>query len=423
MFDTPQNILKTIIVVCTAVIIGGGVWLLSPKNKTHDTVSSSIVSPSDTSSLYDSSSNNKSSQSQISKTNTIPQPAETGTITKDESGDTITMDRQNFNLIGRFLQLQDEPQWYTSVWTGATIEFSFTGSQAACYLSGEDPESTTKSVFIGVFVDGADLPHKILKVTDEGWYTVVENLEPTNHIVRIYRLVEPIGGQLRFSKIKVKAPGTLCKPPVLPEMKLEIIGDSITAGYGNGAAKASDPFRLDQENGYMTYGAILGRKMNAQVHILGWSGIGVYQNNDGKKVNTMTTLYWLTAPNVNRREKWNFENYQPDVIIVNLGTNDMASNAPKTEFISSYVKFVQQIRTNNPKALILCTMGVMGTRLVPAMEEAVKQITDAGDKSIYSIPLAEQLLSDGYGADGHPSIATHKKMADFFYMKIQELLK
>jgi len=214
----------------------------------------------------------------------------------------------------------------------------------------------------------------------------------------------------------------LYKAPSLPAMKLEIIGDSITAGYGNMADRASDPFNIKEENGYLAYGSILARRLGAQAHILAWSGIGVLQNNDGRSINTMPKIYELAVPGVNRT-LWDFTTYQPDIILVNLGTNDMASNASPEDFKAAYIDFIALIRKNNPDAAIFCTMGAMGTRLVPAMEEAVGSIRKAGDDKVISIPMPQQLASDGYGADGHPSFATHEKMADFLYKAITEYLR
>lgn len=439
MDEKKQKILlKVIFIFCVILLTGSVIWLASGVGKSSDQQNTDSqtpdVSESDSSASGSDSTVSapteavKSQKSSLTASKPVisvkpMEQVDPDTIQIDENGDQTTMSKENMNLIGRFLHTEEDPEWYTTVWTGGTVEFSFKGSSAQCYLQGEDPEGTNKGVYVSVFVDGSEKPYKTIQVTNRGWYDIVGNLPFAEHTVKIYRLVEPMGGEFSISKIRITKPGILCKPPQQKKLKLEIIGDSITAGYGNMASQASEHFRLDQENGYLTYGAILGRKLDAQVHILGWSGIGILQNNDGSRTNTMPKLYTLIAPGVNRRVKWDFTIYTPDIILLNLGTNDMASQAPKDEFIAAYVAFLKQIRSVNPKAAIFCTMGVMGTRLVPAMEEAVLKIQKEGDKNVFCIPLEEQSAADGYGADGHPSLATHRKMADFFYQKISEYLK
>ncbi|MHB8962502.1 MAG: SGNH/GDSL hydrolase family protein [Saccharofermentanales bacterium] len=359
----------------------------------------------------------------VPETDTGPVKADEQTITYDPEGNAMTVSRDNFNLTGRFLIREEEGViHYISVWTGAEIEFSFSGTEAWCYLSGQTDLGTLSGVYAGLYIDGADEPSGILEVTEAKWYKVAGDLKAGDHTVRIIKHSEAFGGRLDFSQIKVTAPGSFNKAPSLPALKLEIIGDSITAGYGNMADQASDHFNIKEENGYLAYGSILARRMDAQAHLLAWSGIGVLQNNDGRSINTMPKIYELTAPGVNRTS-WDFTSYQPDIILVNLGTNDMASNAPPEDFKAAYIDFIALIRKNNPDAAIFCTMGAMGTRLVPSMEEAVESIQLAGDGKVISIPMPQQLASDGYGADGHPSLATHEKMADFLYEAITDYLR
>ncbi|MDD4326791.1 MAG: GDSL-type esterase/lipase family protein [Eubacteriales bacterium] len=347
--------------------------------------------------------------------------ADVDTISVDTDGNIVTSDPENFNLMGRFfLKEKDGVSFHTSVWSGAEIEFGFTGTQAWCYLYGEEEISDLKGVYAGVYIDNSDEPYQIICVTEPDWYKVADDIENKEHTVRIVKHSEAFGGRLGFSEIRVTAPGKINKAPPVKEFKLEIIGDSITAGYGNMADSAHDPFRINQENIYLTYGAILARRMEARAHYLAWSGIGVLQNNDGRQINTMPKIYEITAPGVNR-DRWDFSSYVPDMIIVNLGTNDMASNADPEKFKNAYIGFIGLIRDKNPEALIFCTMGVMGVRLVPAMEEAVEDIRTKGDNKVFSIPLHQQQGSDGYGADGHPSLVTHAKMAEYLFDEISRI--
>ena len=64
--------------------------------------------------------------------------------------------------------------------------------------------------------------------------------------------------------------------------------------------------------------------------------------------------------------------------MINLGTNDMSYVLEYTdrreEYIRGYVEFLKKIRSRNPKARILCVLGIMGTALCPAVEAEVFQL-------------------------------------------------
>lgn len=62
---------------------------------------------------------------------------------------------------------------------------------------------------------------------------------------------------------------------------LEVIGDSISAGYGNLAGYVPCDFGTTFEDGFMTYGAIAARMTDADVHIEAISGIGMAVAVDG----------------------------------------------------------------------------------------------------------------------------------------------
>ena len=72
------------------------------------------------------------------------------------------------------------------------------------------------------------------------------------------------------------------------------------------------------------------------------------------------------------------------------------------------------MRKDNPKARILCTLGVMGTGLNPMMQQAAEAYCrETGDKEIRVLLLEEQdAARDGYGSDFHPNEITQRLLAD-----------
>ena len=51
---------------------------------------------------------------------------------------------------------------------------------------------------------------------------------------------------------------------------MEVIGDSISCGYGNEAANEHEHFSPTTENAYFSYGAIAARAFNADYTCIAW---------------------------------------------------------------------------------------------------------------------------------------------------------
>ncbi|OPZ90732.1 MAG: Endoglucanase E precursor [Firmicutes bacterium ADurb.Bin419] len=125
-------------------------------------------------------------------------------------------------------------------------------------------------------------------------------------------------------------------------------------------------------------------------------------------------LYTLPYSNI----KWDFKNYVPQVVVVNLGTNDYSPSTPdNTKFITAYKDIITKVRSNYPDAHIFCAVGPMlwGSGLDTYrnnVKEVINSFASTGDSKVYFIEFPQQDGSNGYGEDWHPSKKTHELMAD-----------
>jgi lysophospholipase L1-like esterase len=294
-------------------------------------------------------------------------------------------------------------------WSGTGIVARFSGTELAVRMNGAQQYS--------VLVDGELQP----KLTTTGGADVLASgLSAGEHEVEIYRRTEANQGESQFLGFELGA-GELLAPPAPSERRIEIIGDSISAGYGNEGADMSCPFSPDTENHYLTYGAIAARNVGAELVTVAWSGKGVvcnYGDDAASCTDPMPLYYGRTLPN-RADSAWDFSRYQPQAVVINLGTNDMSTltDPSEQEFTSAYVDLLTRVRTAYPDALILCTVGPLlnGTDLTTArayIAAAVQQRVSAGDGDVQTFELAPTNASDGYGCDYHPSLRTHEIMAD-----------
>jgi lysophospholipase L1-like esterase len=219
--------------------------------------------------------------------------------------------------------------------------------------------------------------------------------------------------------------GQLLPPPPEPNRRLEVIGDSITCGYGNEGDSPTCGFSAATENHYLTYGAIAARALGAELVTVAWSGKGVIYNYGDDQVEPLPTLYDRTLPD-DPNSRFDFS-LIPDAVVINLGTNDFSTDddpAPDV-FAAAYVDFVHQIRAMYPDAWILCTVAPLlsGQDLIDAragIAAAVATLIGDGDSRVEAWEI--DLENDDPGCDYHPSVATHQALAEALTEKLQSTL-
>jgi len=301
-------------------------------------------------------------------------------------------------------------------WSGAGVVARFTGNSLAVRLAD--------TLQYSVLVDG------VLQttLTSNGASTPIGGgFGPGEHTVELYRRTEPSTGTSQFLGFDVPD-GELLPPPAVPERRLEIIGDSISAGYGNEGADETCGFTPETENHYLTYGALAARELSAELSTVAWSGKGVvcnYGDDATSCTDPMPTYIDRILPD-RQDSAWDYARYQPQAVVINLGTNDFSTNDDPTEeqFVPAYVTLLERVRAAYPEALILATVGPLlsGTDLSTAralIASAVEQRLAAGDEAVRSFDLEPQDASNGLGCDYHPNLVTHQIMADVLTATLQ----
>src|SRR5262249_35009916 len=158
--------------------------------------------------------------------------------------------------VGRFDT--SDPAGARFAWSGSAVVARFKGTAINVRLRDEG-----KNVF-QVIVDGE--PKTILK-TQPGreLYPLAEGLPEGVHEVTLYKRTEAEVGEVVF--FGFDGSGQMLPAPPRPERRIELIGDSITTGYGDeGPGPKCGSFRSEYENEYVTYGAIAARSLGAEHH-------------------------------------------------------------------------------------------------------------------------------------------------------------
>lgn len=248
------------------------------------------------------------------------------------------------------------------------------------------------------------------------------------HTVWLYKATEAHTGPIAIEKITGENLRALPNPPA---PLIEFIGNSITCGA---AADASEvPCGTgqyhDQHNAYMAYGPRVARALKTNFVLSSVSGIGIYRNwnSDGP---TMPQVYEKTDFQAQSALRWDFATYQPQVVSIALGTNDMSMGDGKSarlpfdsaRYVGNYLRFVELVKTKYPKAQIALLSSPMlngkSRTLLQNCLTAVKQKTDAGYPADKPVAVYFFQPMQAKGCSGHPSVEDHavlaKELAPFF---------
>jgi len=294
---------------------------------------------------------------------------------------------------------------------------SFPGSAVVVRFRGTGFDarlSTTIADHFQAVVDGQ--PAAAFAITKEpALYPIALGLPAGEHTVVLYKCTESNRGTARFYGLRL-APGTRLLPAPAANRCIEFIGDSITCGYGDLGANPKDPVSPANSNWYYTYGAIAARRLGAEQVTVAASGIRLTQSGQW---DAMPRVYTRVHPN-DREYPWDFTRGPvPNVVVINLGTNDFRKDPPdESGWTGALGQFLDFVRSLRPSAEIYVADGpIMGPG--PDLDhlrawnlEVVARRRASGDTRCHTLNFAVQQPEDGYGSDYHPSVKTHMKMAD-----------
>lgn len=333
-----------------------------------------------------------------SKTSTIVQPA-SSTPNEPEKEDDVTIDNSKIRKLGRVVA-QDNGSAIVD-WSSSGIEYVINGTGSIVTMRGSTAQEDNLP-YINVYVDGNK--RKTIKVTNEKKrYNVCSGLEEGRHVIRLVKISEAVFSNVVISRVEIQ--GTLEEPEQPRKRKLEFIGDSITSGWGM-LVGGNTPFSTATEDSTRTWAALTADALDAEYNMFSISGEGIAVSGQ-----SIPPKYEKANPCSDIKTMWNFDTYQPDAVIVNLGTNDMAQGVDRSKFQAESVSFLKQLRKCNPNAEILWVYGVMNDGYSSDIQSAVAAYQqETGDQKVSFFQLERQGFE--VGGQGHPNLETHQKMAD-----------
>lgn len=217
----------------------------------------------------------------------------------------------------------------------------------------------------------------------------------------------------------VDAGASLALPADKPGPRMEFIGDSFTAAEGNEALAETLPWeaKYPVTNFDLGFAADIARAYDAEFTAVCRSGSGLVCDWKGNRANSM--LDRLDRALMEEPEpKWSFAGPPPELVVICLGLNDFSglkeadgrvSEARSLEFRQAYHRLIRRVRGHYPRAKIVA-LAAFTPWLRDNVGQVVREERDAGQGDIHYAQFDR--FPNGYVADGHPTVDTHRRMAE-----------
>jgi lysophospholipase L1-like esterase len=286
-------------------------------------------------------------------------------------------------------------------WPGVYFEAGFSGT-AAYFKLGPG------NVILHLSVDGKPLPPLVKPVP--GYY-VVDGLGDGVHALRIDVATESQAAPNEFGGFFVGQDAT---SRTLPKRSrtLEFIGDSHTVGYGNISATrecTTDQVWATTDN-TQAFGPIVASHYGADYRINAISGRGVVRNYDGFTADFLPQAYPYDL--FDKSVKTSEGTWQPDVVVIALGTNDFSTplkpsekwktrEALHADYEQTYVDFVRSLRQRYPQTyFVLWATDLSNGEIQSEVRKVVDELKSSGEKKVQFLPIGGLAMS---GCHSHPS--------------------
>ena len=333
----------------------------------------------------------------------------------------VPANNEAIRYIGRFDF--SNPQEVRFDWSGVYIQFNFKGTECAVKMND------TGHNYYNVFID--DQPSKTIDVKSDTTIVIASRMEALVHKIQIYKRTEGNQGIGSFKGIMISQKGEMLPWKEIPTRKIEFIGNSITCGYGTEGLSKSERFKPSTENNYLSYAPIMARAFKADYHIVAHSGMGVVRNYGYKEKVSPNAMPGRFERIFDEKEQpvWDFKQWKPDMVVINLGTNDFSTNPfpDKEVFKAGYVKLINDVIKQYGELPVFCIVGPMTDEpCYSYVKELVEDFRSTYHKSnVYFVGIPPYLMDPDkdLGSDTHPNYKGARKMAAHALPVISSILK
>lgn len=316
--------------------------------------------------------------------------------------------------------------------SGSGVEFACKGVYATIKLTDDSQGRYFQNhkPRYAIYKNGFLVEEGILTEGEKTSYVTLDGYN-IDTVIKVVKLSEAQYSSMGVGEITVYGKNKI-RPTEEKDIKIEFIGDSITCGYGIDEMNENGVFSTATENFTKTYAYLTAEQLNADYSAVCFSGYGVYSgyttNGMLNSEDTVPLYYDKSCFLYGGREtQWDFSEFQSDIVVINLGTNDASycakSLSGRQEFTRKYTDFIRQVRYHNPYAYIVCILGDMNNALYSCIEQAVGNYINSGfDQRVTAMTIGYKMSENDIVINGHPGYLSNVYAASDLGSKLEELL-
>ena len=325
----------------------------------------------------------------------------------------ITKGDPRVSLTGR---IDVDSSGATLCWCGSKITLRFFGTNLK--IKGQNDNFGPES-YIGAVIDGEELCFK-LGGSRPFELTLCENLAKKEHTATIYKRME---GHY-FTVSEISTDGEFLSAPPKPRKRIEVYGDSVSAGSVVDAldyvGKSDPDGNMGQwDNSLHAYPQLIADMLPAEVYDTSQGGIAIFDGTgyfEMPSTRGVESCYDKTRYSSYREmSDWDFS-FKPHVIVMAVGQNDSHPDPDclkKPEYyekwVSKYIEIINSIRSHSPKAAVVLALTVLMHD--PAWDDALEDIKNRlGGESGRAYHF--MYTRCGKATPGHPRVPEQKEMAN-----------
>lgn len=302
---------------------------------------------------------------------------------------------------------------------GVAVRVRFEGT--ALYAEMQDTSN-----YFNVLLDGEFL--KVIKGKGVQAYPLATGLSDGVHEVKLIKRTEAEVGATTLKRFTLPEGGRFLKA-YENSRKIEVIGNSITCGYGTEAPHSAS-YTDSTADAWDSYAYRLGEFLQAEVSLVAYSGKGAVRNyNDSAQVSQMPMpAHYENTMVFGKEKRWQFRRWVPDVVVINLGTNDFSTQPHPAEmqFIGAYKKLLKNVHHNYSEQMpILCLCGpLMQPPACQYIQKAAAEYAKTQGVAVKFLSIPSGLLDQrrDFGADAHPSVSGQQKIAGFILPELKDFM-
>ena len=326
----------------------------------------------------------------------------------------------------------DEEEKVNRVYHSASgFELFFKGSEVVATITATNYNSAGYRPCIVIVIDD-DFDNATTLFLDKASQDVVlitGNDDALEHKIDLYKRSESLDSHIAISSIRTD--GVFMQKIVNKSLKIEFIAASSSTGYGNLGNAASGSKTTSNSDALKGFAFLTAQALDADLSIYSASGWGcaASQWTSPNNLNVPDAYDYVDFSSYQRKaekEKWAYVKYIPDIVVVNLGTNDWSYiNASTNDtqrdermnaFQKKYIAFLKHLHEIYPDAQLIVLYGLMNEQ---SIYDVTEQIVENAKMTIPNL-LSIKINGDGAGYNSHPSAASHIVIARKLTQFIQE---